>query len=422
MLTVKTLVNQVLKLKRFVIEKVSFDLWHGDHALYVDLRPHGNSHAHCSNCGSAAPVHDRSPSPRLFQYLPILAWPVLLRYSMRRVDCPRCGVRVEQVEWSDGKSPTTRSFRLFLSRWAKKLPMKTVAETFGVSWRTVYESVHWTVSWGLAHRVLGKVGAIGVDEIQISCGHAYMTVVYQIDQGCRRLLAVAEERKAESLRMCLDSLGAETCQGIEAVCTDMWRPYLKTIKSMLPRAMNILDRFHVIVRFNAIIDEIRASETREMRRKDCHLLANTRYCFLKRTENLTRMQRMRLDSIIRLPLKTVRAYLLKESFQALWEYVSPEAAECFFNKWCSRAMRSRIPRIKRLVKSLRWHQPLIMNWFRAKKEFSNGITEGMNRKVGLTDRIACGYRNFEVRKTMLFHQHGMLPEPPVYGGLAPSTV
>ena len=106
----------------------------------------------------------------------------------------------------------------------------------------------------------------------------------------------------------------------------MWSPYLRAVWARLPQAMNILDRLH------AIINEIWASEARQMRRKDCHLLTNTRYCFLKRTENLTRMQRIRLDSIIRQPLKTVWAYLLKESFQALWEYVKALGGRMFLQQ------------------------------------------------------------------------------------------
>jgi transposase len=340
---------------------------------------------------------------------------------MRRVKCPVCGVRIEEVEWAEGKSPLTFAFKLFLSRWAKKLPIQAVTRIFGVSWRSVYESVLWNVEWGLAHRVIGKIEAIGIDEIQIAAGHKYMTVVYQIDQGKRRLLEVAQDRTSKSLRACLNSLGPITRKGIQVACTDMWRPFLDTIKVMLPNAMNVLDRFHVVAKFNKVVDEIRASETRERVKNGCEALKHTKYCFLKRKENLTEKQKNRLDAVLKMPLKTVKAYLLKESLQALWEFDDPEAARWFLRKWCYRAMRSKIPKVKKFVGTLRRHEPLIMNWFKARKEFSNGITEGMNRKVGLTDRMACGFRSFEVRRTMLFHQHGLLPEPPVYGGLSPST-
>jgi hypothetical protein len=36
---------------------------------------------------------------------------------------------------------------------------------------------------------------------------------------------------------------------------------------------------------------------------------------------------------------------------------------------------------------LRAHEPLILNWFRAKGEISNGAVEGLNNKIWLYSRI-----------------------------------
>ena len=37
----------------------------------------------------------------------------------------------------------------------------------------------------------------------------------------------------------------------------MWAPYLKVIAKKAPQALNILDRFHIVRKFNVAIDEIR---------------------------------------------------------------------------------------------------------------------------------------------------------------------
>lgn len=81
------------------------------------------------------------------------------------------------------------------------------------------------------------------------------------------------------------------------------------------------------------------------------------------------------------------------------------------DKWCTRAMRSRLDPIKDFVKTLRNHKPLIMNWFKAKKAFPSGTVEGLNRKVNLVTRKAYGFRSYEVLKVALFHTMGDLPEP-----------
>ena len=110
-------------------------------------------------------------------------------------------------------------------------------------------------------------------------------------------------------------------------------------------------------------------------------------------------------------LRTVRAYLWKEKFQLFWEYTSPYWAQRYLRRWCKGAMRSRLEPLKKFVGTIRGHEELIMNWFRAKKMYSSGAVEGMNRKVNLVTRKAYGYRSYEVLKTALFHALGDLPIP-----------
>lgn len=71
------------------------------------------------------------------------------RGVMRRVDCPQCGVKVEQVPWCDGKHSLTTTYRWFLAGWAKRLSWKGVAEAFGTTWHNVFRSVKHAVLWGL---------------------------------------------------------------------------------------------------------------------------------------------------------------------------------------------------------------------------------------------------------------------------------
>jgi Transposase len=45
-----------------------------------------------------------------------------------------------------------------------------------------------------------------------------------------------------------------------------------------------------------------------------------------------------LRDLLRYNLKTVRAYLLKEAFQQLWDYNSPAWAGKFLDNWCRQVM------------------------------------------------------------------------------------
>ncbi|MGH9440029.1 MAG: transposase, partial [Terriglobia bacterium] len=141
------------------------------------------------------------------------------------------------------------------------------------------------------------------------------------------------------------------------------------------------------------------------------LLKKTRWCILKRKQNLTSKQRYRLRDLLRHNLRTVRAYLLKEDFQQFWDYDSPAWANKFLNEWCRQAMRSRIEPMKKIARMLRAHRELILNYFRAKKQFSSGVVEGLNNKVKVSMRKSYGFRTFHITEIALYHALGKLPEP-----------
>lgn len=115
---------------------------------------------------------------------------------------------------------------------------------------------------------------------------------------------------------------------------------------------------------------------------------------LKRPENLTERQEVKLAELLRYNLKSVRAYLLKEDFQGFWEYGSPAWAGKFLDRWCTRTMRSKIQPMKRVARMLRTRRELVLNWFRARGTVSAGVVEGLNNKLKLTLKKAYGVRTF----------------------------
>jgi transposase len=143
------------------------------------------------------------------------------------------------------------------------------------------------------------------------------------------------------------------------------------------------------------------------------VLTHSRWCLLKRPENCTEKQTVKLQELLAINLKTVRAYLLKEDFQRFWNYSSTAWATKFLNDWCSRTMRSRIEPMKKVARMLRSHRDLILNWFKAKNQISLGAVEGLNNKAKVTTKKAYGFKSLEVVKLALYHTLGNLPEPEV---------
>ena len=410
---VKTILNHCQKFKSFVYETVCFVGEGDDAVIEILVVPRRNSQAICSCCSRPAPLYDRLQERR-FEFVPMWGYRVFLRYWMRRVQCAACGIKVEQVPWARGKQELTDTYIQFLAHWGKMLSWREVAVSFRTSWEKVFRAVEHIVQWGLAHRDLSGITAIGVDEIAWHKGHKYLTLVYQIDVGKTRLLWIGKERTVKTLLRFFRFFGQSNSQALKYVCSDMWRPYLKVIKKKAGGALHILDRFHIVAKLNKAIDEVRAGEARQMKADGYEpLLKKSRWCLLKRKENLTESQEAKLSDLLQYNLRTIRAYLIKEDFNGFWEYVSPAWAGKFLDRWCNRVMRSQLEPMKKIAKMMRRHKPLILNWFRAKKALSSGVVEGLNNKAKVTMRKSYGFRTYRCAEIALYHALGNLPTPPM---------
>ncbi|QDU88978.1 Transposase [Pirellulimonas nuda] len=407
----KTILNHVERHKSFVYQEARWA--DSQQAIEVPIAPRANGQAVCSGCGEKRPGYDRLPERR-FAYVPLWQISVFLVYAMRRVDCPACGVKVERVPWCDGKSQLTTTYRWFLAAWAKRLSWRGTALAFDTSWQNVFRSVRHAVLWGLAHRGLEGIEAIGVDEVAWKKGHKYLTLVYQIDEGGQAASVDRSGPHRGGVRGVLRGAGKGAFRQTEVRVSAEggWKPYLKVIAARAGQAVHVLDRFHIMQKMNGAIDEIRAGEAKQMKADGYEpVLKHSRWCLLKRKENLTEKQTVKLSELLKYNLRSVRAHLLRGDFQRFWEYVSPGWAGRFLDEWCTRTMRSQLEPMKKVARTLRSHRRLILNWFRAKGAYSSGVVEGFNNKVKLTTRKSYGFRTYEAAQIALYHNLGSLPEP-----------
>lgn len=407
----KVILNRVQRHKGFVYDRIEF--MSGKRlALMATVRADKRDRPICSGCQRPGPGYDTLWPPRQFEFVPLWGIVVFFLYAMRRVDCRKCGVTVEVVPWADGKSHLTNAYAGFLANWAKRMSWKEVATAFHTSWENVFRSVEKAVVWGLAHRDLTGITAIGIDEVLWHRGYKFLTVVYQIDSGCRRLLWLGPDRTLKTTLRFFRWLGKERSAQLKFVCSDMWKPYLRVIAKKAGQALNILDRFHIMAKMNKAIDEVRAQEAKALKARGMGpVLKNSRWCWLKRAVNLTRTQKVKLADLVRYNLRTVRAYLLKESFQHFWDYRSTGWAIAFLDNWCDQTMRSRIEPMKKVAKTLRAHRLLLLNWFKARGLIALGTVEGMNNRLKVITRRAFGFRTYRATEIALYHALGKLPDP-----------
>lgn len=417
-LQVKTILNAIQHFPGFVYEDIRLERQRDGRPrqIAITVVAHGGMPAKCSRCQQVAPGYDRLPE-RSWLFVPLWGIVTWLVYAARRVNCPEHGVVVEQVPWSDGKRPVAIAMMCFLSRWARRLSWRETARAFGTSWECVFRSVEWFVEWGLAHRKLKDVHAIGVDEIHWGRSKgkdSFLTVIYQIDGHCRRLLWVGQRRTEKTLRRGLDALGVAVVGNLKFVCSDLWRPYLNVILERAGQALHVLDRFHITMHLNQAVDQVRRTESGQLRAaasaQAAHL-KNMRWKLLRRGSRVRGKARAQLDALVRSKLATARAWMLKETFAHFWSYTSVTWAGYFLKVWTERALRSRLEPMKKVARMLRSHEALLLNWFRAKGELSSGAVEGLNNKIRVVTRRSYGFRTYHAMEIALYHNLGRLPEP-----------
>ena len=141
-----TILNRCHRFRGFVYQHAYFSA--DKKSIEVAVRPRKGSAAVCSRCHLPAHGYDQL-AERRFEFIRLWGFLVFFLYTMRRVDCRRCGV----------------------ARWARRLSWKETAETFRTSWDKVFDAVEHVVTWGLEHRTLGQIDAIVVDEMQYSKGN-----------------------------------------------------------------------------------------------------------------------------------------------------------------------------------------------------------------------------------------------------------
>jgi transposase len=408
----KTILNFVQKHPRFVYGKPRLCRRAAKTWIEVPIQPRRGSYPICSGCCRKRPGYD-SLEERRYEFIPLWAIPVFFIFTPRRCECPLCGVKVELVPWSAGKSPLTTSFAWFLASWAKVLSWTETARRFRTTWAVVFAAVRHAVEWGKAHRNLDGITALGVDELSWKKGHKYLTLVYQLDHGSRRLLWIGRDRTAATFGAFFDWLGKQRASQIRFVVSDMWKAFLGTVARRASQAVHVLDRFHVAKLCNQAIDKVRRSEARKLREAgDKVTLKHTRWLLLKRRANLSGKQRSHLRTLLKINLATVKSYLLKDDFHLFWKYKSPTFAGRFLDGWIVTALASRIPPIVKLARTLDEHRELLLNWFRARGELALGAVEGLNNKARVTTKLAYGFRSYDHGEIALFHRLGNLPEPP----------
>lgn len=380
---VTRLLRDLLGLEETRVLDVSFD----EVGLVVDVAPTWRR-PRCSECGQKCPGYDRDRGRR-WRHLDVAGMLVHLRYDTRRVDCPRCGVKVERLPWAETSAWFTRPFEDHVGYLAQRCDKTAVSSMMRVAWDTVGAIIQRVVARHQKRDPLKGLTVIGVDELSYRRHHEYITVVVDHDRAC--IVWAKPGKNADTLRAFFDDLGPARCAKLEAVTIDMSKAYIKAVTECSPQAQIIFDRFHVQRLAHDALDEVRRDEVRAATEDERGALKKTRWALQKSPWNLSGIETMKLAKLSNVNRRIFRAYLLKSALAAVLDRKQVNVAATKLDEWISWASRSRLEPFRRVARTIREHAAGILAYVRSR--LSNGRTEGLNGKLRTLTRRSYGFHS-----------------------------
>lgn len=320
---------------------------------------------------------------------------IYLELEVRRVDCKKCGkVKRERLTWLADNPFYTKRFAFLVGRRCRSATIKDVAKELHLDWYSVKELEKQYMREQLRRAGTPGPEVIGIDELSIRRGPIYRIVVSDLLRG-RPIWFGGTDRSEASLELFFKELGLKKCRNIYLAVMDMWKPFRHATLKHVRDVCILYDKFHVVSHLADALDEVRQSEYARLRGKHRECIKGQKYMLLSNFENLTLDGRRSLAKLLKLNKRLNIAYMLKESFDQLWNYQSEAWARRFFENWKQALKWQRLKPYEKFARMIDRHWDGIATYCQLRNKVPLGFVEGINNKIRVLQRRAYGLRDEE---------------------------
>jgi transposase len=337
------------------------------------------------------------------QHRPSFGRKVFIHYRPKRYECPYCDNRPttrQPLTWQEPNSPQTKAddeyrLRCLVNRTVPDVSTKERlgydAEE-GVREGCIARPVDWTR--------YSRRGGLGMDEITRLKGHGdFITVVRaRLPDGELAILGVLANRKKEPVTAFLESIPPKRRATIRTVCRDLYEGYLQAGPAVLPKAGQVVDRFHVAKLYREAADAVRQSELKRRRKtlaKDAYRQRKgSRWAFRKNEAPLEPKARAVLDRRFAYSAVLQQASALREQLTAIVEQPPlKNDAKRALRAWEAQVAESGLTCFDGFLKTLHRHGEPITNDF--VDLLTSGFVDGFNNKLKGLKRRGSGITNLD---------------------------
>ena len=315
----------------------------------------------------------------------------------------------ERLDWLADNPLYTKRFAFFVGRRCRQTPIKEVAEELCLDGHAVKELDKQYLREQLRRAGTPAPRVIGIDESAIAKGHKYRIVVSDLERG-RPSWFGGQDRSAASLDEFFAWLGPQQCGKIRLAVLDLWQAFRNsTLKEgNAPQATILYDKFQVLTHLGETLAKVRKQEYARLAGEDRRFIKGQRYTLWSPWQNLSAKGRESLKLLFKANRRLNKAYLLKESFDQLWDYWSPGWARRFFDQWRDAPRWQRLEPFQRFARLVEAHWDGIEAYGRGENKVPLGFVEGINNKIRALQRRAYGFRDEEYLRLKILT--GTLPK------------
>jgi transposase len=379
--------------------------------LYLWVKPHKNG-ACCPHCGRRGKLLKRGPKQaardrRTWRGIPVAGLATILHYSPREIVCKTHGRVQEEIPWAAPKARITLRLECQILRMCKAMTQSEAAAQLGMPTSTLADLLHAAIRrYRAGHKIRG-IKQLGIDEISYKKGKKYLTIVY--DLARRHVVWIGKGKGRETIdKFFAEHMSPGQRARVELACCDMSATYMGAIEDHLPRALLVLDRFHIVKALNEAVDEVRKEQWRAVSAADRKPLKGLRFILLKNRKNRTRREHKILAGIARTQRRIFRACQLKDELAHFWDYSYIGSAEKFLKRWSKSAKLSRIEPLRKFARTLDRNWGAVMA---SLVGVTNAAAEGINRLIRMARNRASGYRSPKNFANMIYLIVGDLDIP-----------
>lgn len=352
----------------------------------------------CRECGSDR-ISPWGTREAVIKDLPIHDKRVGIYVQVRRFRCAGCGKTFSE------SMPAVAENRLMtdrLVRWIGEQSMRrtftSIAEETGVVEGTVRNIFRDFVT-ELEKTVRFETPKwMGIDEIHLIKPRCVVSNIAN-----NTIVELLANRNKETVARYLARLPEK--DRVQHVAMDMWTPYRDAVKTVMPWATIVIDKFHVVRMANDALERARKSMRGELTLRQKRGLMHDRFVLLRREADLTPEQRFTMDGWVKNYPLLGEAYRLKEAFYGVYEQAtSRQDAEARWASWHRSVPQELMPHFGDLVRAVMNWEPHVFAYF--DHPVTNAYTESLNNLIRVMNRLGRGY-SFEALRAKILFTEGM---------------